>query len=105
MLNGQELARVAIVLHIAVGFDEQLVASHETAAPASHVERLAGRVKLDADFLCARRGEKAERFLFENQSGISGIVNNNDAVAARKLHNFGEELRCGTGARGIIWII
>lgn len=44
MLNGEELARVGIVLHVGIGADEEGMADDEAASPARHVEGLAGGV-------------------------------------------------------------
>ena len=88
VLDGEELAGVGVVLHVAVGFDEQFVAGDEAAAPAGHVEALAGRVQFDADVLRAGRGQEAQRLAFEDQRGVGGIVNDDEVVLLRELDDF-----------------
>src|ERR1051326_3036304 len=39
VLDGQELSRVAIILHIAICFHQQFIPRDKSATPASHVER------------------------------------------------------------------
>ena len=82
VLDGQELAGIRVVLHVAVGVHEQRVAGHESAAPAGHVEDFADGMQLHADVLCAGRGEKTQRFAFEHQRGISRVVDDRQICSA-----------------------
>ena len=84
VLDGQELAGVGVVLHVAVGPHEQLVAGDKTAAPAGHVEGLAGGVQFDAHLLRAGRGQEAQRLALEDQRRVGRIVDDDQAVAAAR---------------------
>src|SRR5882762_4512264 len=105
VLNRQELPRISVVLHVTVGFDEQLVAGHESATPTSHVEAFAGRVEFDADLFGAGSRQKAQRFAFEYQSCVGGVMNDHDAIASGKLDYFGEEFGRGARARWVVRIV
>ena len=106
VLDGEELAGIAVVLHIAVSLDEQRVADHEAAAPAGHVEILAGRVQLDADVFRARRGEEAQRFVaVVNQADVGGVVDDDEVVRLGEVDDLGEERRCGTRAGRVVRIV
>ena len=48
LLNGDELAAVAVVLHVGEGADDPLVAAHPAHPPADHVPALGERMDLDA---------------------------------------------------------
>ena len=48
LLDGDELARVAVVLHVGEGADDPLVAADPAQPPADHVPALGERVDLDA---------------------------------------------------------
>ena len=105
MLNRQELPRIRVVLYIAISFHEQLVACHETATPASHVEALARRVQFDANFLRFRCSQKAQRLAFKYQGRIGSIMNDDDAISSCEFNHFGKELRRRARAGRIIRII
>ena len=105
-MDGEELAGIAVVLHIAVSLDEQRVADHEAAAPAGHVEILAGRVQLHADVFRARSGEEAQRFVaVVNQADVGGVVDDDEVVALGEVDDLGEELRSGAGAGRVVRIV
>ena len=105
VLNRQELARVGVVLKIAVSFHQQLVPRHEPASPAGHVETLARRMQFDADVFRARRRQKAQRVALEHQRRIGGIVNNHQVVLLRELHRLVEKFRRRARAGGVVRIV
>ena len=45
VLDGEELTRIGVIFDIGVGLDEKRMADNESAAPAGHIEGLAGGVK------------------------------------------------------------
>ena len=55
VLDGQKLARVGVILDVAVGPDQHFIAGDKTATPARHVKALAGGMKFEADILRAGR--------------------------------------------------
>ena len=105
MLDGQELARVGVVLYIAVGLDQEFVAGHKAATPAGHVKGLAGGVEFDADLLGAGSGQEAERFALENQRGVCGVMNDYELVALGEGNGFGKKLGRRARAGGVVRII
>src|ERR1051325_2854112 len=105
VLDGEKLAGIRIVLHVAVRFDEKFVADDETAAPSGHVESFAGGMEFDADVFRARRGEEIQWFAFEHERGVRGVVNDNDVVLFGKGDDFSKKLRRRRSAGWIVWII
>src|SRR4051812_36819085 len=105
VLNRKELARVCIVLHITVGFNEQLVPCHKSATPPSHIEALAGGMKFDSNLLRAGCGKKAQGLALKDKSSVGRIMNDNDPVPLREIDNFGEKPRCGARTGRVVWII
>ena len=105
-MDGEELAGVGVVFHIAVSLHEQRVAGHEAAAPAGHVEIFAGGMKLNADVFRARRSKKTERLVaVVNQADVGGVVNDDEVVCLGELDDLGKELRRGTGAGRVVRVI
>ena len=102
VLDGEELAGIGVVLDVAVGADEQFVAGDKAAAPAGHVEALAGGMEFDADVLRAGRGEEAQRLALEHQRGVGGVVNDDEVVLPGEGDDPGEKLRRGAGAGRIV---
>src|SRR5262245_38072805 len=90
MLNRQELARVRVILHIPIGFDEKFVAGNKATTPPGHIEGLARRMQLQPDLLGPWCCQKTQRLAFKHKSRISRIMNDNQFVPLRKGYRFGE---------------
>ena len=61
LLDGDELARVAVVFHVGKGLHDPLVAADPAQPPADHVKALGHRMDFDADVLRPGHRQKAER--------------------------------------------
>src|SRR6266436_2394431 len=105
VLDCEKLAGIGVVLHVAVGPDQQFVSGDKAAAPAGHVKALARRVQFDADFLRSGGGEEAQWPALENQRGIGRVMYDDEVVLSGELHDVRKKLRCVAGAGGVIGIV
>ena len=105
VLDGEELAGVGVVFDVAVCLDEEGVAGDKAAAPAGHVEGFAEGVEFEADFFGAGDGEEAQGFSFKKESGVGGVVYDDELVLFGELDGLGEEFGCGDGAGGVVGVV
>ena len=79
-LDGDELARVAIVLHVGIRLDQQWMTADPTDPPTDHVKTLRHRVDFDAYVPRARYAQKTERLAIEAQHDMRRVLHHDDVV-------------------------
>ena len=105
ILDGKELTRVGVVLHISVRFDEEGVSDDKSAPPTGHIEGLADAVEFQSHVLGSWDGKEAQRLSLKNQRGVGGIMDNDDLLLFRELDHLLEKLRSSRGSRRIVRIV
>lgn len=105
VLDAKKLAGIGVVFDIAVGADEEWIAGNEAATPTGHVKCFAGGMEFHADIDGSGHAEKAERFAFEDERGIGGVVDDDEGMFFREFDDPRKEFGCGGSSGGVVGII
>ena len=103
LLDGHELARIAIVLDVGERLHDLRMAGHERHAPADHVEALRHRMDLDADFLGPVHLQEAQRRTIVAQQDVGRVLDDDDLIGLGEVDDAAIEVARGRRRRSGCW--